>query len=183
MNFEDTGLPWVPTSPHIPFAHSACFYPITGILGELGYMSIGVGYTLPFEMVAAEWINAEEFANALNAKNLPGVIFRPIHMKPYYSVGQGQDYQGVQIHFTDYFKARLSDIQFHVMEVAAKLFPDKKVFEHAPENRFNMFDKVCGSDNVRIEFSKNHDFEDIREFWTKDEESFKKLSKKYYLYK
>ncbi len=183
MNFEDTGLPWVPTSPHIPFAHSACFYPITGILGELGYMSIGVGYTLPFEMVAAEWINAEEFANALNAKNLPGVIFRPIHMKPYYSVGQGQDYQGVQIHFTDYSKARLSDIQFHVMEVAAKLFPDKKVFEHAPENRFNMFDKVCGSDNVRIEFSKNHDFEDIREFWTKDEESFKKLSKKYYLYK
>ena len=134
-------------------------------------------------MVAAEWINAEEFANALNAKNLPGVIFRPIHMKPYYSVGQGQDYQGVQIHFTDYSKARLSDIQFHVMEVAVKLFPDKKVFEHAPENRFNMFDKVCGSDNVRIEFSKNHDFEDIREFWTKDEESFKKLSKKYYLYK
>ncbi len=25
MNFEDTGLPWVPTSPHIPFSHSAFF--------------------------------------------------------------------------------------------------------------------------------------------------------------
>jgi uncharacterized protein YbbC (DUF1343 family) len=23
MKFEDTGLPWVPTSPHIPFYHSA----------------------------------------------------------------------------------------------------------------------------------------------------------------
>ncbi len=42
MNFEATGLPWVPTSPHIPFAHSAYFYPVSGILGELGYMSIGV---------------------------------------------------------------------------------------------------------------------------------------------
>lgn len=183
MNFEDTGLPWIPTSPHIPFAHSAYFYPVSGILGELGYMSIGVGYTLPFEMFAAEWINAEEFANALNAKCLAGVTFRPIHVKPYYSVGQGKNYQGVQIYLTDFAKAHLSDIQFHVMEVAAQLYPDKKVFDHAPKNRFNMFDKVSGSDYIRTEFSKNHRFAEIQPFWTKDEETFKKLSKKYYLYK
>lgn len=183
MNFEDTGLPWVPTSPHIPFAHSANFYPVTGILGELGYLSIGVGYTLPFEIVAAEWINAEEFASALNSKNLPGINFRPIHLKPYYSVGQGGNFQGVQIYLTDFSNARLSDIQFHIMEVAAKLYPDKKVFDHAPSNRFSMFDNVCGSDNIRLEFSKNHSFEDIKEYWTKDEEDFRKLSRKYYLYR
>lgn len=183
MNFEETGLPWVPTSPHIPFAHSAYFYPVSGILGELGYISIGVGYTLPFEMFAANWINAEEFARGLNAKRLSGVIFRPIHLKPYYAVGQGNNFQGVQIYFTDFQKARLSDIQFHVMEVAAALYPDKKVFDHAPENRFNMFDKVSGSDFIRLEFSKNHRFADIQSYWTKDEETFKKLSKKYYLYK
>ncbi|HCM20356.1 MAG TPA: DUF1343 domain-containing protein, partial [Porphyromonadaceae bacterium] len=118
MNFGDTGLQWVPASPHIPFAHSAYFYPVSGILGELGYMSIGVGYTLPFEMFAAEWIGAEEFARALNAKRLPGVVFRPIHLKPFYSVGKGSNLQGVQVHLTDFSKARLSDIQFHVMEVA-----------------------------------------------------------------
>jgi|AGTN01.2.fsa_nt_gi Uncharacterized protein conserved in bacteria len=183
MNFEDTGLPWVPTSPHIPFAHSAYFYPVSGILGELGYMSIGVGYTLPFEMFAAEWINAEEFAGALNAKRLPGITFRPIHLKPYYSVGQGKNYQGVQIYLTDFSKARLSDIQFHVMEVAAQLYPGKKVFDHAPENRFDMFDKVSGSNFIREEFTENHRFADIRNYWTKDEESFKKLSKNYYLYR
>lgn len=183
MNFEDTGLPWVPTSPHIPFAHSAYFYPVSGILGELGYLSIGVGYTLPFEMFAAEWINAEEFADALNAKKLPGILFRPMHLKPYYSVGQGTNHQGVQVYLVDFSKARLSDIQFHVMEVAAELYPDKKVFDHAPENRFDMFDKVSGSDFIRKEFSKNHRFSDIRSYWTKDEEAFKKTSKKYYLYK
>ncbi len=183
MNFEDTGLPWVPTSPHIPFAHSAYFYPVSGILGELGYMSIGVGYTLPFEMFAAEWINAEEFADALNAKRIPGVNFRPIHLKPYYSVGQGKNYQGVQIYLADFSKARLSDIQFHVMEVAATLYPDHKVFDHASENRFDMFDKVNGSDFIRLAFSKNHRFDDIKSYWTKDEEAFKKLSKKYYLYR
>ncbi len=182
MNFEATGLPWVPTSPHIPFAHSAYFYPVSGILGELGYMSIGVGYTLPFEMFAAEWIKAEEFANALNAKRLPGITFRPIHLKPYYSVGQGKNYQGVQIHLTDFAKARLSDIQFHVMEVAAQLYPEHKVFDHAPKNRFDMFDKVSGSDYIRTEFSKNHRFADIQAYWMKDEEAFKRTSKKYYFY-
>lgn len=182
MNFEDTGLHWVPTSPHIPFAHSASFYPASGILGELGYLSIGVGYTLPFELFAAEWIHAEEFARALNAKRLPGIIFRPIHLKPYYAVGQGNNLQGVQIFLTDFAKARLSDIQFHVMEAAAELYPDHKVFENAPENRFDMFDKVCGSSLIRQEFSKHHRFDDIRTHWTKDEESFRKQSKKYYLY-
>ena len=183
MNFEDTGLLWVPTSPHIPFAHSAYFYPVSGILGELGYMSIGVGYTLPFEMFAADWINAEEFSKALNSKNLPGVTFRPIHVKPYYSVGQGKDLQGVQIYLTDFSKVRLSDIQFHVMEVAADLYPDNKVFENAPKNRFDMFDKVSGSDFIRLEFSENHNYEDIRSYWTKDEDNFKQRSKKYYLYR
>src|SRR5690554_2437630 len=183
MNFEDTGIPWAPTSPHIPFAHSAYFYPVSGILGELGYISIGVGYTLPFEMFAAEWIKAEEFSKTLNSKNLQGVTFRPMHVKPYYSVGQGKDLQGVQIYLTDFSKARLSDIQFHVMEVAAELYPNKKVFEQAPENRFDMFDKVSGSDFIRLEFSKNHRFDDIRSFWTKDEVNFKKQSKKYYLYR
>jgi uncharacterized protein YbbC (DUF1343 family) len=183
MSFDDTGLPWVPASPHIPFAHSANYYPVSGILGELGYMSIGVGYTLPFELFAAEWIDAEEFAKALNAKKLPGIIFRPIHIKPYYSVGQGKNLQGVQVYIIDFQKARLSDIQFRVMEVAAQLYPDKKVFEHADAKRFDMFDKVCGTDFIRREFSKNYRFSDIQSYWTKDEASFKALSKKYYLYR
>ncbi len=183
MTFDDTGLPWVPASPHIPFAHSAYFYPVSGILGELGYVSIGVGYTLPFEIFAAEWIDAEQFAKALNVKQLPGIVFRPIHLKPYYSVGQGKNLHGVQVYLRDFNKARLSDVQFHVMEVAAQLYPDKKVFDHADENRFGMFDKVCGTDFIRKEFSKNHRFADIQSYWTKDEESFGKLAKKYYLYR
>jgi uncharacterized protein YbbC (DUF1343 family) len=183
MTFDDTGLPWVPASPHIPFAHSASFYPVSGILGELGYMSIGVGYTLPFEIFAAEWIDAEQFAKALNAKQLSGILFRPIHLKPYYSVGQGKNLHGVQVYLRDFDKARLSDIQFHVMEVAAQLYPDKKVFDRADESRFGMFDRVCGTDFIRKEFSKNHRFADIQSYWTKDEESFRKQAKKYYLYR
>ncbi|WP_321425193.1 DUF1343 domain-containing protein [uncultured Bacteroides sp.] len=183
MDYTQTGLQWVPASPHIPHAHSAEFYPVSGILGELGYMSIGVGYTIPFQMFAAEWIKADEFAAKMNALNLPGVKFRPIHLNPFYAVGQGKNLQGVQVHITDYKKAALSEIQFYIMQEVAELYPDKAVFNNADNKRFNMFDKVSGSDQIRLRFAKNNKFDDIKDYWYKDVESFKKLSKKYYLYK
>lgn len=183
MTFEQTGLQWVPSSPHIPQPISAIAYPISGILGELGYMSIGVGYTIPFQMFAAEWIEAEKLAERMNCYNLPGVTFRPMHVKPFYSVGVGKNLQGVQVHVMDYEKAALSDIQFWVMQAVAELWPEKAVFANADKGRFRMFDQVSGSDQIRIKFSERNRFEDIRAYWYKDVETFRKLSKKYHLYK
>lgn len=183
MTFDETELQWVPSSPHIPQPISAIAYPISGILGELGYMSIGVGYTIPFQMFAAEWVEAEKLAERLNSYELPGLIFRPMHLKPFYSVGVGKNLQGVQVHVMEYKKAALSDVQFWVMQAVAELWPEKAVFANAGEGRYRMFDQVSGSDQIRLRFSKRHKFEDIKEYWYKDVESFRKLSQKYYLYK
>ena len=183
MDYTATGLQWIPSSPHIPHPHSAFFYPVSGILGELGYMSIGVGYTIPFQMFAAPWAEADKLADALNALHVPGVIFRPIYLKPFYSIGQGQQLQGVQVHITDYARAPLSSLQFLVMQEVARLWPDRSVFDHADKGRFAMFDKVCGSRQIRERFTKTNRWEDIRPYWEKNVESFRRLSKKYYLYR
>lgn len=183
MDYTATGLQWIPSSPHIPHPHTAYFYPVSGILGELGYMSIGVGYTIPFQMFAAPWAEADKLADALNALQVPGVIFRPIHLKPFYSVGKGEQLQGVQVHITDYAKAPLSPIQFLVMQEVARLWPERAVFDHADKGRFSMFDKVCGSHQIRERFSQNNRWEDIRPYWEKDVENFRQLSKKYHLYR
>lgn len=183
MRYEDTGLQWIPSSPHIPQPISAVFYPVSGILGELGYVSIGVGYTIPFQMFAAEWIKAEDLASNLNSLHLPGLYFRPMYLKPFYSVGQGKQLEGVQVHIMDYEKARLSEIQFYVMQEIANLYPDKAVFNNADEKRYRMFDQVSGSDYVRLNFAKNNRFADISDFWYKEVAPFKQLSKEYYLYK
>ena len=183
MDYTATELQWIPSSPHIPHPHTAYFYPVSGILGELGYMSIGVGYTIPFQMFAAPWAEADKLADALNALQVPGVIFRPIHLKPFYSVGKGEQLQGVQVHITDYAKAPLSPIQFLVMQEVARLWPERAVFDHADKGRFSMFDKVCGSHQIRERFSQNNRWEDIRPYWEKDVENFRQLSKKYYLYR
>lgn len=183
MTWEQTGLEWVVASPHIPHNHSALYYPVTGILGELGYVSIGVGYTLPFQIVGAPWINADSLKFELDKLQLPGIVFRQIHFKPFYATFKDMHCQGVQIHIVDETKAPLSRIQFDIMEALNKLYPEKAVFNNADKGRFNMFDKVSGSDQIRKLFSKNHQYADIEAYWNKDVEAYRKLSKKYYLYK
>jgi uncharacterized protein YbbC (DUF1343 family) len=182
MTYEDTGLPWVPSSPHIPHVHTPFFYPATGILGELNVINIGVGYTLPFQLFAAEWINADSLSNNLNALNIPGVIFRPVHYKPYYSVSQGKMVHGVQIHLSDSRVAPLSLLQFYLLQETFKLRPDKNVFTLCEKARLEMFDKVCGTDKVRLEFSKTFSVSSIYGLWMQDIPAFRKKAEKYYLY-
>ena len=183
MTFADTGLPWIASSPHIPQALTAWYYPTTGIVGELGYLSIGVGYTLPFQLFAASWIDAEELANAMNAQQMPGVTFRPIHLRPFYSTGKGEQLQGIQIHITNYKTVQLTPIQFVLMQEIARLYPEHSVMEHANQQRFSMFDKVCGSKQIRQRFMLRNQWSDIESYCNKDVKPFKILSKKYYLYR
>ena len=183
MNYTQTGLQWIPPSPHIPQAITSYYYPSSGVLGELGILSTGVGYTLPFQLFGAEWINAEEFSVALNSLNLAGLHFRPIYYKPFYGSGKDKYYQGVQVHIIDYEKAVLSEVQFHVLQVAARLYPENVIIANASENGIAMFDKVLGTDYIRINFQRNNRFDDIRDYWYKDVSAFRKLSEKYYLYK
>ena len=183
MNYAATGLQWIPSSPHIPQAVTAYYYPTSGILGELGYMSIGVGYTIPFQMFAASWINAIQLADAMNAHHLSGVTFRPIYLKPFYSVGKGEQMQGVQMHITDYQAVQLTPIQFILIEEIARLYPEHSVMEHADTKRSGMFDKVSGSKQIRERLALHNRWTDVKSYWDKDVEAFKALSKKYYLYK
>jgi uncharacterized protein YbbC (DUF1343 family) len=182
MIFEETGLPWVPSSPHMPHAQTALFYPATGILGELYTVSIGVGYTLPFQLFAAEWINADSLAAGLNSLSLPGVKFRPVHFKPYYSVSQGKMIHGVQIHLTDPEIAPLTLLQFYFLQEAHKLWPDKDAFSLCDPSRLEMFDKVCGTDKVRTEFLKTWQVRSILDLWNKDIPAFRKKAERYFLY-
>lgn len=182
MDYTQTGLQWIPSSPHVPHAHSAAFYPVSGILGELGYMSIGVGYTIPFQMFAAPWVEADRLAERLNSLHVPGIIFRPMHLKPFYSVGKGEQLQGVQVHIVDVAAAPLSEVQFLVMQEVAALWPDRAVFDHADSGRFCMFDLVCGSKQIRERFARRNRWEDVRDYWDKDVEAFRKESKKYWMY-
>lgn len=183
MTWEDTGLEWIVASPHVPHGRTAIYYPVTGIFGEFYYINIGVGYTMPFEVMGAPWVNADSLASALNALELPGVVFRGLHYKPYYSVFKGENIQGVQIHITDYEKVALSEIQFYVVQEMMRLWGDQHDwFAECDQKRFSMFNKVCGTDKIKELFGKRYRWEDAKAYWDKDVEKYREESSKYYLY-
>ncbi|MCK5817513.1 MAG: DUF1343 domain-containing protein [Candidatus Marinimicrobia bacterium] len=182
MSFDDTGLLWVPSSPHIPEGNTPPYYVATGVIGEFYQLNIGIGYTIPFKCYAAEWIDAQELTDAMNALELEGVIFRPIAYKPFYGADEGKQVQGVQVHITDFRKVELMYLQFRFLEVHHQLYPEHNLMEMS-KNRWRMFDIVCGTDEIRKEFMKNYKFEDIKPIFERDVEKFREMSKKYYIYK
>ena len=181
MVYEDTKLPWVLPSPNIPFKDTPMYYAAAGVCGELyGFMNIGIGYTLPFQIFGALWLDPVRLKERLDSYNLPGISFRTIWFKPFSGSQKGELVKGLQYFFTDYEKARLTDTQFYVMQAVAELYPDKKAFEVI--TGYGLFDKVCGTDYVRLEFSKRYKVADIQDYWRKDEESFRRLSQRYHIY-
>ncbi|MDE7388122.1 MAG: DUF1343 domain-containing protein, partial [Muribaculaceae bacterium] len=181
MTYSDTGLPWVLPSPHVPTAETSLYYPATGILGELSYASIGVGYTMPFRLIATSWADADELSRRLNDLKLRGIMFRPIHYKPYYAFGKGMDIHGVEVYITDpHTPVDLTLVQFYAMQELAAMNSSKAIFSQQHEaSRLDMFDKVCGTRKVRAEFSRRHKVEDILPIWRSD---FKEMSRPYRLY-
>ncbi|MDD6151096.1 MAG: DUF1343 domain-containing protein [Bacteroidales bacterium] len=181
MLYTDTGLPWVLPSPNIPYPQSAVNYPVAGVAGEFNnYLNIGIGYSFPFGAFAEQWIDADALKAKLESYEIPGVVFRTVHYKPFFGRLAGKLIHGVQFGFTDYDKAPLSLVSFYVMQAIGELY-GKNPFTISPE-RIGMFNKITGSDRIASSFGKTLKVEDMLGYWTADVEEFRKLSSKYYLY-
>lgn len=149
MTFQETGLTWVPTSPNIPESDSPWYYPTTGILGELQIVSIGIGYTLPFKVLGAPWIDAEKFAEKLNTQKFEGVTFLPFHFRPFKGKFANETCHGVRIVITDFMRYKPILTQYLLIGMLKSLYPKK--FEEAIASslkRKEMFCKVTGCDDV-----------------------------------
>lgn len=181
MWFEDTGLPWVPTSPHVPDAETILPMIATGTYGELGMLSEGVGTTIPFEYTGGPWItDPHEFARVMEVRAGEGVIYRPTFFKPYYGRHKGEVCGGLQLYVTDRDLFSPYLIGLMLMSVHQELYPEINLFENT--NRFGMFDKVMGSDEIRQEIQKGTDPKGLEEKWMVELLRFGELRKKYLLY-
>ncbi len=179
MTWQQTRLPWVLTSPHVPHAESAAFYAATGIFGELDSVSIGVGYTLPFELSGAPGISSEALANEMNRRNLKGFTFRPMTWTPFYAAFKGQSCGGVQIHITDEKTAELSRLNFELMDAVRKLKPRFAFFKPSTAS---MFDKVCGTGSVRQMFEAGQSASALWQKWNQGAAAFRAKRAPYLLY-
>lgn len=180
MSWEQTGLPWVPTSPHVPSVQSACCFAATGTLGEIGCLSTGIGYTLPFQCVAAPWIDAEHAAYELNKLNLPGVKFRPIYYKPFGMAFKDQNIKGVQIHVVEPGVFRPATTETAILCYLRKYYPNNLVWN---PTKVETFDKSMGTASVRNAVMAGQTYQQITRSWQGQINEFAKKRDKYLIYK
>ena len=93
-----------------------------------------------------------------------------------------QEVHGVQIYITDVDAANLCLTQFYFLQVIHEMYPQVELFEQNPK-RYAMFDKVCGSKEIRERFTKRYKVKDMADYWNKDVDAFRKVSSQYYIYK
>jgi uncharacterized protein YbbC (DUF1343 family) len=183
MYWEDTGLIWVPTSPHIPTSETALNYVATGFLGEAGGVNHGIGYTLPFAVFGHPSFNSFAVADQFNQMQLPGVLFRPTTFKPFYGIFKDQIINGAQIFYTDRDKVNLCNLAVRILYRTYHA-PGIKMFQPDPSGDAGpaAFDKIAGTDALRLALQKGATPEEIITSWQPGLAAFREARRPYLLY-
>lgn len=184
MTYRDTKLTWVPPSPNVPEADTPMFLPMTGILGELQIVSIGIGYTLPFKVVGAPWIDSHFFSEKLNAQKLPGVFFQPYSFRPFSGSYKGLNCQGVLIQITDPKKIKPLAVQYLILGMLKSLYPSEflKKASNCTKTTKDLFSKANGTSLVLdILLKEKYPAWTLIELHKKERTAFLEKRKKYLL--
>lgn len=184
MSYRDTGLAWIPPSPNIPEPDTPIFCPATGILGELQLLNIGVGFTMPFKIVGAPWIDARFFAEKLNGQKLPGVRFQPFHFRPFWGLYKGLDCQGVLIQVTDMKTYKPVSVQYLLLGMVKSLYPEEfsKRIAISPAKK-DLFCKANGTEQIfNILTQEKYAVWKLLEFHRAERTAFLEKRKKYLIY-
>lgn len=149
--FDATGLPYVMPSPNLPTLDSCAVYPGTVLL-EGTNLSEGRGTTRPFEIVGAPYLRADDLAERLNARQLPGVAFRACWFEPTFQKHAGRLCGGVQIHVLDRAAFRPVHATVALLRDVMDLAPSEFRWREPPyeyEARKPPIDILWGSDELR----------------------------------
>jgi len=172
--FESTGIKWIPPSPNLRTIKGSILYPGIEILQSAG-VSVGRGTQTPFEEFGAPWLNGDEVAAALNARNLPGVRFSGQPFIPIAGLYSGQRCGGVAVRVTDRFKVRSMRMGLEIAAILQKLYP--KQFDSA-----KLLELAGNADTIQ-QLQSGVAPEKIVASWSESLTAFNQVRLKYFLYK
>jgi uncharacterized protein YbbC (DUF1343 family) len=172
--FESTGIKWIPPSPNLRTIKGSILYPGIEILQSAG-VSVGRGTQTPFEEFGAPWMNGDEVAAALNARNLPGVRFAGQPFIPIAGLYSGQRCGGVSIKITDRFKVRSMRMGLEIAAIIQKLYPQQFAVSKMVE--------LVGNADTMQQLQSGVAPEKIAQSWSESLTAFDQIRRKYLLYK
>jgi uncharacterized protein YbbC (DUF1343 family) len=179
MQWEDTGLQWVPSSPGIPHALNAHFYVATGMVGGSGAnVNEGGGNSMPFELIGAPFLDARRYAQELVAAGVPGILFRPFTFRPWRGQFRGKVVNGVQLFLQDRRVFRPLRTALVLLTMLQKIHPE--VFKVGDKSRFA---RTWGRDDLLDQILAGRTWQEIEEGWRDDLALFRDQRAKYLIYR
>lgn len=182
--YDETDGPWVLPSPNMPTVDTATVFPGAVHL-EGTQLSEGRGTTKPFEFAGAPYIDADDFAAALNAFDLPGVYFRSCVFMPTFQKHAGQACGGVQIQVTDreVFEPVVAGIA--VVKTAFDMYGKEFRWKDPPyeyEYDRNPFDLISGTSKVREAIERGDSLAAMTASWEGPLRQFGEVREQFLLY-
>jgi uncharacterized protein YbbC (DUF1343 family)/CubicO group peptidase (beta-lactamase class C family) len=171
--FDETALPWISPSPNMRNLYAATLYPGIGAF-ESANVSVGRGTDTPFEQIGAPWIDGVPLAEALNARQLPGIRFYPVRFTPAASKFAGEECGGVFMVITDRNALRPVRVGVEIAAALVKLFPGRLEIDAARR----LFGSQAGLDRLKA----GEDPAAIASSWGGAEARWRLLRAKYLLY-
>ncbi|MBQ9789669.1 MAG: DUF1343 domain-containing protein [Lentisphaeria bacterium] len=175
-------IPFVQLSPNVPEITAAYGYYITGPIGELGIVNIGLKQGMSFQIIAAPYINGNKMANHLNKMNLKGVKFIPYSYVATFGRFKGEKISGVKLQFTDV--ENLQPIRC-ITAILCYLRDHEKSFKwNTSDPKFNAtFDKAIGTDKIRIAIQRGDSYWTIIKSYQNDLNKYNQKIQKYKIYR
>jgi uncharacterized protein YbbC (DUF1343 family) len=121
MRWPETGLAWIPTSPHMPDFSAVEGYPMVGLGTYIpGTFYHGIGTQYPFRGITHSGIRPEVLERDLRALKLPGLDFRKETLT---DPKTGLPASGLYVEITDWDAWRPTELNFYLMRLACKYDP------------------------------------------------------------
>jgi uncharacterized protein YbbC (DUF1343 family) len=175
MQWPDTGLAWVQTSPNIPEWETTLVYPGTGLLDEAG-VNNGTNFTKPFRYAGVYKADASRLADYLNARPIPGVHFRAAWWSPIAGFWAGKTLGGVEIVVTDRRAFRAVRTAVEILVAFRKIAPSALAIHAAA------LDKDWGTDTLRRGLMDGLDPDQIVAQWETRVREFEASRTRYLIY-
>ncbi|CAF0693032.1 exo-beta-N-acetylmuramidase NamZ family protein [Candidatus Methylacidithermus pantelleriae] len=170
MTWEDTGLRWIRTSPNIPYPRSPAYYVVTGLVGELCGVDVGIGTKEPFQYFLVRHMDPHRLAAQLNSWD-PGRIqasVRPVR-------------GGKAIFLTIHPKTRAN-----LCELAVYLLSEAnvcgQVLSRSRPSQINLLYKEYGSSSIRAWLAHHSRPSELVRKWAPGVATFRKERARFLLY-
>lgn len=181
--YDETGLPFVPSSPNLPTLDAVTLYPGTCLI-EGTNLSEGRGTTRPFEYIGAPWIDAEALVDQLNDLSLPGLRFRPVYFVPTFSKHQGELCAGAHLYVNDRDKFRPVSAMLRVLQLLKRRYPNEFAWRQPwAKGARPPIDLLWGSDRLRNCIDSDEPVDSLIESWQSGLREFERMRAEYLLYK